>query len=264
MIPMLILLAILLAVETALLVYVMKRSSWQREAGGTAVVRGKAIAERMGCFGCHGPGGAAPIANPGARAGEVPSWTGGTWMMFNDDEQDVRQWITQGHPEDREPSPGQLIAMPAYGKILSDEELDDLVAYVLAVSQFGRPSDERVAEGRDVAERFGCFGCHGPEGRGLVWNPGSFKGYIPGWDGDDYLELVRDDGEFREWVQNGITERFRANPAASHFLESQPIKMPTYGERITDAEIDALLAYVSWVRSHPRAVDKDPVGEISP
>ena len=126
---------------------------------------------------------------------------------------------------------------------------------MLAVSQFGRPPDAQIAAGRDVALRFGCFGCHGPEGRGTVANPGSLKGYIPAWDGDDYLELVRSDEEFRQWVRNGVSDRFRNNPAASIFLDRQATPMPAYGDLIDDESLDALLAYVEWARSHPRSGD---------
>ena len=87
--------------------------------------------------------------------------------------------------------------------------------------------DEQVKQGRSNASRLGCFGCHGPEGRGLIWNPGSLKGYIPGWDGDDFAELVRSDDEFRQWTRNGISDRANANPLARRFLHSQAIRMPT-------------------------------------
>ncbi len=228
------------------------RSYWQRAAGGAPAVRGRAVAERLGCFGCHGPGGESPIANPGAARGRVPKWSGGTWMMFNDRPEDVRGWILDGHPPGREPDGGALIAMPAYREHLSERELEDLVAYVLAVSQFGWPEDRKVAQGRDVAVRFGCFGCHGPEGRGLVANPGSLKGYIPPWEGADYLDLVRSPEEFRQWVREGVCDRLAANPAARFFLERQAIPMPAYGDRLSEEELPALLAYVEWVRANPR------------
>ncbi|HEV7517049.1 MAG TPA: hypothetical protein VGR07_12180, partial [Thermoanaerobaculia bacterium] len=92
----------------------------------------------------------------------------------------------------------------------------------------------------------------GPEGRGLVADPGSLKGYVPTWDGPDYPDLVRSDAELRQWVKNGTPDRFRANPAARHILETEALKMPAFGERIKDEEVEALLAYVKWVRGHPR------------
>lgn len=245
-------LAALVAVESAALAYLVLRARWGREAGDTAVVRGKKIAESMGCFACHGPGGGQPIPNPGAKGGEVPGWTGGTWMMWNRSSKDLRAWIADGHPPDRQPDPTALLRMPAYGKRLSPEQLDDLVAYVAAVSQFGEDPSEQVAAGKDAAWRLGCFGCHGPEGRGLLANPGSFTGYVPAWDGPDYAELVRDQAEFRQWVRKGVCDRLARNPIARGFLQRQAIPMPAFGDRVTDQELDALHAYVQWVRATPR------------
>lgn len=244
-------LAVLLS-ESALLGFLVARTYWQDRAGGTPVSRGRAVAERMGCFGCHGPGGTTPIANPGADGGAVPQWTGGTWMMYNDSEADVRSWILHGHPTNKKPDAGALIAMPAYASRLHGRELNDLVAYVLTAMQYGSLDDPAVSGGKDVATRFGCFGCHGTEGRGLILNPGSFKGYVPPWEGADYTELVANEQEFGEWVRKGVSERFRKNLAARRFLDHQALRMPAYGDRIKDEELKQLAAYVKWVRAHPR------------
>ena len=245
-------LAVAVAVLTAALALIATRSGWQRAALDTPVQRGRSIAETMGCFGCHGPGGGQPIPNEGARDGDVPAWTGGTWTMWNRDEADVRSWILKGRTDRRGPDVGALIPMPPYENRLTPEETDDLVAYVLTVSNFGRIPDDLAAAGHEVASRLGCFGCHGEEGRGLVMNPGSFKGYIPPWDGADYPELVRDDTELGQWVRDGVCERLRANPAARRILESQTIAMPAYRSRVSDDDLKAIAAYVAWVRAHPR------------
>ena len=251
-------LAVAVAVLTAALILVATRSGWQRAALDTPVQRGRSIAARMGCFGCHGPGGGQPIPNEGARDGDVPAWTGGTWMMWNRDEADVRSWILKGRTDRRGPDVGALIPMPPYESRLTPKETDDLVAYVLTVSNFGRIPDELAAAGYDVTSRLGCFGCHGEEGRGLVMNPGSLKGYIPPWDGADYPELVRDDTELAQWVRDGICERLRANPAARRVLESQTIAMPAYRSRASDEDLKAIAAYVAWVRTHPRIGVPEP------
>jgi len=246
-------LALVIVAQAAVLFFLVGRRGSMRAARATPVQRGLAIAERMGCFGCHGPGGEKPIANPGAKGGEVPAWGGGNWMMWNRDASDVRAWILKGRPEHRAPDPGALIAMPAYEGRLTPDEIDDLVVYVLAASHFGAIDDPRAAAGHEVAYRLGCFGCHGPEGRGLVANPGSFKGYVPPWDGPDFAELVRDDAELAQWVQNGVSDRFRANPLARGILERQAIRMPAYADRVSDEDLTALAAYVAWVRAHPRS-----------
>ena len=245
-------LTIVVLVLASGLLFLATRRSWQRAALDTPVQRGVLIAERMGCFGCHGAGGGQPIPNPGAKGGEVPGWTGGTWMMWNRDENDVRAWILKGKPAHREGDPGALIKMPAYESRLVPREVDDLVAFVLAASHFGPIDDEAASAGHEVAYRFGCFGCHGAEGRGLVMNPGSFKGYVPPWDGPDFGELVRDDEELRQWIRNGASDRFLADPIARRILESQAISMPAYKDRIGDGDLKSLGAYIGWVRRHPR------------
>ena len=74
------------------------------------------------------------------------------------------------------------------------------IACPLCLPDYGPPpaTDRLVDLGAHLYLQKGCITCHGPEGRGLVKNPGSFKGYIPAWDSADYAELVRDDDEFRE------------------------------------------------------------------
>jgi len=243
--------AALALVEGAALGVLSLRSYWQRTAAAAPVQRGRRLAERLGCFGCHGPGGAGGVANPGPKeASTVPAWNDGTYMMYSDTEADVRAWIADGHAPGTKPPQG-LLQMPAYKTRLTAAEIDDVTAYVLTVMQFAQ-LDGQAAAGQDAAKRLGCFGCHGPEGRGLVLNPGSLKGYTPPWDGADYAELVQSPAEFKQWVRNGITDRFRANPAARHFVEGEVVRMPAYADKASDADLEALQAYIAWVRSHPR------------
>ena len=110
-----------------------------------------------------------------------------------------------------------------------------------------------VAAGRDTAARLGCFTCHGPQGRGDTPNPGSLKGYVPSWSGADFPELARDEGEIREWVKDGSPKRLRENPVAAFFLGRQAIRMPAYGERVTEEEMRRIVAYIGWLRrpGHP-------------
>lgn len=232
---------------------------WWQWAGVSAVTRGERVAQKLGCFACHGPGAIRGILNPGSEVENVPSWDGGTVMMYVENEEEIREWILDGMPkrlkeEDHhhgEKEHGHpLIAMPAFRGKLSGQELDDLVAYFKAVSWFQAPSDSQARAGRDVAQKYGCFGCHGPEGRGNNPNPGSLKGYIPPWDGPDFPELVRDEAELREWILDGDIGRFRKNPLANAFIQRQKIKMPGYREVLSKKEIDQLVAYIGWLREN--------------
>jgi mono/diheme cytochrome c family protein len=143
------------------------------------------------------------------------------------------------------------ILMPAWRGLVSEEELDALVAYVKAASDFERPDDERAAEGREIAARFGCFNCHGPQGRGSPPNVRSLKGYIPSWDGPDLPELAQDEGEIREWILDGRPRRLLESRVARYFLQRQPIQMPAYRGHLKPEEVDGLVAYIRWLQAHP-------------
>lgn len=139
--------------------------------------------------------------------------------------------------------------MPAYGRRLSEREIEDLVAFVMTVGEMHAPEDSLALHGRERAEALGCFGCHGAGGRLARPNPGSLKGYVPPWDGPDFLELVSGEGEFREWVEEGVGQRFRTNPVAQFFLKRAPLKMPAYRDHLEPGDVQALWAYVQWLRA---------------
>jgi mono/diheme cytochrome c family protein len=229
-------------------------SLFQRhEPEGTAAIRGRALAQELGCFACHGEGGVGGIADPLAPGRKVPGWEAGVASMYVTSELEIREWILYGKPrsaakvEHREDDE-LLIPMPAYGSELTDAELDDLVAYFLAVSGWNPELPDPVYEGRKLALELGCFGCHGPAGMGGVKNPGSFKGHIPAWDGEDFGELVRSEDELREWILDGRVERQWKNPAARIFLERQKTPMPGYRDHLSKADVDNLVAYIQWLR----------------
>ena len=72
---------------------------------------------------------------------------------------------------------------------------------------------------------------------------------MPSWDGADFPELVRDEREFREWVEDGISKRFESNPAARFFLKRARLHMPAFERHLSARDLPALWAYVRWLRS---------------
>jgi mono/diheme cytochrome c family protein len=224
------------------------------DAEETAAARGHEIALGAGCFSCHGPGGRGGVNNPGSRDGTVPAFVEGEPMMWVNSEQEIREYILDGAPQRKRENPRyarqqaeQLLTMPAYRGYLSEAEVDDIVAYIRAMSGLAAPTDEAALLGQDLAYKFGCFDCHGPMGAGGVGNPGSLKGYIPGWWGKDFDDLVRSDDDLREWIREGRLQRLEDNPIARHFTGGQRIQMPAYKGALDDAQVDALMAYVRWV-----------------
>jgi mono/diheme cytochrome c family protein len=214
------------------------------------VERGWRLASRHGCLSCHGSPGRPSDPHP-AGTGGAPSFSHEDVTDYARDEAEIREWILDGKPrrlrKEEAGVPPPLLTMPAFRDALSEREVDQLVAWIVAVSDFA-PLPEEASRGRDLASRLGCFGCHGPGGRGDTPNPGSLKGYIPSWSGRDYPELVRDDGELAEWIRDGSPRRLRENPVAAFFLERQLIRMPAFGPGVTEDEIRRIGAYIRWLR----------------
>ncbi|HZI89166.1 MAG TPA: c-type cytochrome [Candidatus Polarisedimenticolia bacterium] len=223
-----------------------------------AVERGRRLAERAGCFGCHGPEGTAGTANPGRPEPSVPSFK--ALMMYAKSENEAREWIRDGVTASRRQSvtfrenrEKGALRMPAFGKRLKPAQIEDLVAFVMAASGMDAPEDSLAAAGYQRAGELGCIGCHGAGGKFGRYNPRSLKGYIPSWDGADFPDLVRDRHEFEEWVERGRTKRFESNPMATYFLRRAYLHMPAYQRFLNQGDLDALWAYVTWIRT-PHAV----------
>jgi mono/diheme cytochrome c family protein len=225
----------------------------------TRAARGLRLAGDLGCFACHGPGGTGGVKNPGSREGEVPAFVEQTQMMYVTNAEELREYVLDGMPARRRDDPayvaeidGAMVRMPSYRSFLSARQLEDLVAYLRATSGQILPVDDPLAfRGAELAIEQECFACHGPLGAGGMSNPGSFKGYVPSFWGRDFDDLVRDDAELRQWLVDGEIARIAEHPIGGWFFRRQALKMPAYGERLTKEEIDALVAYVRWIRTGP-------------
>lgn len=234
--------------------------AWHRKES-TSALRGAAVATQHGCFACHGSDGRGGVADPGSRNGMIPGWDGPTVATLAENEREIREWIMDGQPTrlKKNAPPVRrtpLVPMPAYRSRISENELADFMVYFRAVSNFGADLPEPAYEGWKVADRLGCFGCHGPGGIGGSPNPGSFKGHIPAWDGAEFAELVKDDAELCEWILNGYPKRLWENPAARYFLKGQIIGMPAYRSHLSTDDQAKLVAYFQWLRKKSGADSK--------
>jgi mono/diheme cytochrome c family protein len=226
--------------------------------GPTPAERGRRLAERTGCFACHGPEGHGGVANPGRADRTVPDF-GGDLMMFAKNRDEVREWIEDGVTAAkagsvtwREERNRGALRMPAFEHRLSAAQIEDLVAYVEAVAGRPEPTDSLALLGFARARALGCAGCHGAGGRLERPNPGSLRGYVPSWDGPDFPELVRSRAELGEWVERGISRRFEANATARFFLRRAVLKMPAFQRHLEPGDKDALWAYIEWLRTAKR------------
>jgi len=243
------------------------RQFWEVR-GSNTVRRGVRLFTQMGCYSCHGELGRQGIADPGDTENGVPAWTGGVWMMYVKNDEEIRKWIDEGstaddheHSDDSDEGSGHRgIKMPAYGDLLSDSELDDLVAAFKVASGMIRPAAGTTERrGHDLARKWNCLSCHGVGASGGMSNPGSFAGFIPGWYGNDFGDLVKDRKEFDQWILAGSIPRMDRNPIASHFIRKQRISMPEY-ENLTETELDDLWMYAAWLAQ----TDGGHIGEPSP
>ncbi|HEV8374728.1 MAG TPA: hypothetical protein VGR38_00680 [Candidatus Polarisedimenticolia bacterium] len=258
-----VLLAILLTAPGLLRVY------WARRASNP-VRRGVARARALGCFSCHGNLGSAGIKDPGGENVEVPAWSG-IYMMYVKNDDDVRRFILEGSAHETQESEASsahehehghgehkaAVEMPPFRDVLSGSDLEDLTSAFKVISgMVGPASDSAEEQGLGLARTWGCFSCHAPGGSGGAPNPGSLAGFIPGWYGPDFKDLVRNRGEFDAWVREGGTPRMRANRVARYFMSRQRIQMPRYSN-FSPAELDQLWAYTSWLDRSGGGVRKD-------
>ena len=255
-------LAVLLAVLSPWIVqgYWSVRSS-------NPVRRGVALATELGCFSCHGELGRAGLPDPGKSDTDVPSWSGGMWMMYVESDEEIRNYILYGsrkkpdgetteehrhqpaedHGAAEESHGEKAIHMPAFDAVVSSQELEDLVAAFKVLSGMSLPpTDSPERRGYTLARTWRCFSCHGPAGSGGASNPGSFAGFIPGWYGADFRDLVRNREEFDTWIQEGAIPRLVNNPIASFFIRRQRVAMPPY-KNLTSSDRDELWAYAQWL-----------------
>ncbi len=224
--------------------------------------RGVALATELGCFYCHGELGRTGLPDPGESDTEVPSWSGGVWMMYVENDEEIRNWILHGsrtkpdeavdehdhaHAHAEESHGEKAIHMPAYEAVLGSQDLEDLVAAFKVLSGMSRPpSNSPERRGYEVARSWRCFSCHGPSGSGGHSNPASFAGFVPGWYGADFRDLVESREEFDTWIREGAIPRLSDNPIASWFIRRQRVPMPAYAN-LRSADRDDLWAYVQWL-----------------
>lgn len=95
------------------------------------------------CAPCHGAGGA---GNPGFPVLADDDW------LYGGTIQAIQQTITNGRQG----------MMPAFGSMLNDQQVNDLVQYVLSLSQ--KTGDHEA--GKALFTNYGCSGCHGEDGKG--------------------------------------------------------------------------------------------------
>ncbi len=220
------------------------------------ILRGRLLAEEQGCMNCHRPYRSVEIPNPGSRWGSVPRFEAGNVMMYAESRDEIEEFIRFGAPESwladvevLERLSEQRLQMPAYDSTLDNDQIADLVAFACAVEGVDPAGGEAAAAGRDLAKKHGCLSCHGVEGAGGLPNPGSLGGFVPGFVGRNFTDLVKDEAEFREWVLDGTSSRLAANPIVAYFWRRQKLQMPAYRGDLDDQQVAEIWRWVQTLRA---------------
>jgi mono/diheme cytochrome c family protein len=189
---------------------------------------GQRLFEQRGCIGCHSVGG------HGGKVG--PALDGIAKRRSND-------WIAQHFRDPAAVTPGSV--MPKFN--FTEPEIRALTSFLVSLTEnragLARLSEEAspVERGRAVYLKFGCGGCHGPNGQGGVPNPNAKPNQlVPALTGakdatDVYLEAYITEG------QPTIARLDEKGP-------KPPLYMPAWGDKISEGELVDLIKYLQSLK----------------
>ncbi|MCC5961715.1 MAG: cytochrome-c oxidase, cbb3-type subunit III [Rhodobacteraceae bacterium] len=167
---------------------------------------------RAQCSQCHGTGGA------GVQAAGYPNLLNDEWLWGGTME-DIHLTIRYGI-RNEDYADARWSQMPAFGQdgLLDEEEIDQVVHYVLQMS--GQDHDAELAEAGFEVYDWNCASCHGVDGEGDYFQGAPALNTAIWFYGGDYDTL---------W-ESVYYSRFGI--------------MPGFADRLRDAEIRAVAAYV--------------------
>ncbi|KIC50985.1 cytochrome-c oxidase, cbb3-type subunit III [Tateyamaria sp. ANG-S1] len=173
-------------------------------------VAGGASVFLANCSQCHGQGAA------GVQAAGYPNLLDDAWLWGGTLE-DIEFTVRHGIRNDTDPD-ARWSEMPAFGDILSDEEIAQTVEHVLAIS--GQEHDAAMAQQGMVWFEEQCSACHGLNG-----------------EGDRSLGAPTLNDAI--WLYGGDRETLIETVTYSRFGV-----MPAWGERLEEFEIKAVTLYL--------------------
>ncbi len=167
---------------------------------------------RAQCSQCHGAGAA------GVQASGFPSLLDDQWLWGGTID-DIHETVRYGIRNDDYPD-ARWSEMPAFGRdgLLEEDEIDQVVHYVLQMS--GQAHDEALATPGEEIYLDNCAACHGDGG-----------------EGDPFVGAPPLNNQI--WLYGGSYEAIWHSVYHSRFGV-----MPGFAERLRDAEIRAVAAYV--------------------
>ena len=164
---------------------------------------------RTWCAQCHGSGAA------GAKG--YPNLLDDDWLWGGDIEA-IHETIAHGIRNENDPD-ARYSEMPAFGDILEEQEISQVVNYVMSLSGNEPRDPSQVEAGAEVYE-FNCAACHMEDGTG-----DRFQG------APNLTDAI--------WLYGGDYETLMETVTYSRFGV-----MPSWADRLSEAEIRAVAAYV--------------------
>jgi len=163
---------------------------------------------RTWCAQCHGSGAA------GAKG--YPNLLDDDWLWGGDIEA-IHHTIAHGI-RNEEDMDARWSQMPAYGELFEEQEIAQVVNYVMSLS--GEPQDASMADAGETLFMDNCAACHMEDGTGDRWQGAPNLTDVIWLYGGDYDTLV----ETVTYSRFGV--------------------MPPWTERLSEAEIRAVATYV--------------------
>ena len=248
--------------------------TFERTPKHSPVARGKERAVANGCFACHGSSEGDHRANLRKLASGAwkPKSIPTLWENGIDSAEVLNEWIAKGVTADQAEEHSRLfIKMPAYEGFMKPADIEAVSAWILAeairlsqgaaATTIALPGEAEIAQltpdrllvlGDALSRKHGCYQCHGELGQGGVMNPESFKKIIPGFFGEDFLELTNggDREEILHWIDHGRGRDLESGLMgflATGFLDGQAISMPAYRDHLTKSEKAVLTEFLLYL-----------------
>ncbi|HKL55172.1 MAG: cytochrome-c oxidase, cbb3-type subunit III [Roseovarius sp.] len=180
------------------------------ELAGYARSAGEAVFKTW-CAQCHGSGAAGAKGYPNLQD---DAWLWGGTM------EDIHYSIAHGIRNEDDPD-ARYSEMPAFGDILEEPQIEQVVNYVMSMSPAYEPQDASLVSAGEEVYLDNCAACHGDDGKGDI-----FQG------APNLTDAI--------WLYGGDYETVKETVMNSRF----GVMPPMGGAQLTEAKIRAVTTYV--------------------